>query len=108
MGAYEVIVTPDAERDLREISSYITNVIGERGTAHKQVRAIRQAMSSLSAMPSRIRTIEEQPWSTYGIRKLLEGNYFIYYRIAEDESRVYILNVVFACRGQLRFLQRNR
>lgn len=35
-----------------------------------------------------------------GVRRLLVGNYYAYYRIAEDEGRVYVLNVIYARASQ--------
>ena len=42
MDLYEIIITPDAEKDLVELRNYITDVLLARDTARSYVRAIRK------------------------------------------------------------------
>ena len=58
--------------------------------------------------PARNRLMDEEPWKSRGIRRLLVRNYFIYYRIDEDAGRVYVLNVIFARRDQVRAITQRR
>ena len=108
MNAYEVVITPDAEADLRQIRDYIAYGIDARKIALAQVRAIRQAMEGLRTFPARNRLMDEEPWKSRGIRRLLVRNYFIYYRIDEGAGRVYVLNVIFARRDQVRAITQHR
>lgn len=59
-------------------------------------------------LPARNRLMDEEPWKSRGIRRLLVRNYFIYYRIDEDAGRVYVLNVIFARRDQVRTITQRR
>ena len=56
-------------------------------------------------MPARIKAVDEEPWHSRGIRKLIVKNFLVYFRIVEEEKTVYILNVIYARRDQLHVLE---
>ena len=106
MESYKIIVTPDAEDDLFDLRNYITGVLLARDTAVSYIRTIRKEIASLSTMPTRYKPVDEEPWHSRGIRKTIANNFFVYYRIDEENRRVYILNVIYARRDQLRVLEK--
>ena len=57
-------------------------------------------------MPARFRPVDEKPWLTRGIRRLLVRKSYVYYRIDEASKTVYFLNVIYVGRDQLRALAR--
>ncbi len=105
MGSYNIIITPDAEDDLVKLRNYITDVLLARDTARKYIHAIRKEIGMLSEMPARYKPVEDEPWHSRGIRRIMVNNFFIYYRIDEGRKQVYILNVIYARRDQLRMLE---
>ena len=105
MDSYQITVTPDAEADLSELRDYIANVLRSPETARSYLHHLRKEIGSLSEMPARIKAIDEEPWHSRGIRKLIVKNFLVYFRIVEEERTVYILNVIYARRDQLRVLQ---
>lgn len=52
-------------------------------------------------MPLRFMSVEEEPWHSKGIRRMLEGNYFVYYVVDEAAFTVRVLAVVYARSDQL-------
>lgn len=104
MEKYEVIMTPDATADLVELRDYIAGVPIARDTALRYVREIRREIATLDSMPARIPPVPDEPWHSRGIRRMLVKNFYVYYRIDEDAYRVYILNVIYAKRDQLKAL----
>ena len=105
MDSYRIIVTPDAEADLSELRDYIANVLRSPETARSYLHYLRKEIGSLSEMPARIKAVDEEPWHSRGIRKLIVKNFLVYFRIVEKEKTVYILNVIYARRDQLRILE---
>ena len=105
MNSYRLIVTPDAEADLSELRDYIANVLRSPETARSYLHHLRKEIGSLSEMPARIKAVDEEPWHSRGIRKLIVKHFLVYFRIVEEEKTVYILNVIYARRDQLRVLQ---
>ena len=104
MDSYEIIMTPDATADLVELRDYIADVLLVPDTALSYIRAIHEEISKLSEMPGRIKPVDDEPWNSRGIRKTMAKNFYVYYRINEDAKQVYILNVIYNKRDQLRQL----
>ena len=102
MRAYDVLVTPDAYDDLSNIRNYIAHGLGSPEAARSELRSIRKTISSLSSMPSRTREVEEEPWHSRGVRRIISGKFFVYFRIDEESGTVYVLNVLYARSGQRR------
>ena len=102
MERYRIIVTPDALANLAELRHYIANVLMAPGTAVKYIRLIRKEIATLEQLPARIAPVDEEPWHSRGIRFLIVKNFYVYYRIDETAQTVYILNVVYNKRNQLK------
>ena len=105
MDSYKIIITPDAEYDLLELRNYITDVLLSREIAKRYIQTIRTEIGSLSEMPARYKPVDDEPWHSRGIRKIMVNNFFVYYRIDEEQKKVFILNVIYARRDQLRILE---
>lgn len=105
MNAYEIIVTPEAEADLYKIKDYIAEMLLVPDVALNYVRAIRKEMEKLSYMADSIAPEEREPWHSRGVRKIIVKNFYVYYRPDKASGKVYILNVIYAKRDQLRALR---
>ncbi|QRV02644.1 type II toxin-antitoxin system RelE/ParE family toxin [Arcanobacterium phocisimile] len=106
MDPHHVIITPDAEQDLTELRDYISYVLLVPDTASNYLQTLRKAISKLSYQAGIHAPIPDEPWHSRGVRKIAAKNFYIYYRIDEDASRVYVLNVIYARRDQLNMLRR--
>ena len=104
MDSYRITVTPDANADLAELRFYIAYILMAPDAALRLIRLIRKEIASLKKLPARIVPIGEEPWHSRGIRHLIVKNFYVYYRIDEAAKTVYILNVVYNKRDQLRIL----
>ncbi len=104
MDEYKIILTPDAEEDLWELRNYIADVLLSPGTALEYVRAVREEIASLAQFPARFKPLDDEPWHSRSVRRLLAKNYFVYYWIDEPRKRVYVMNVIYARCDQLQAL----
>ncbi len=104
MKTYRVIVTPLALEHLQRIADYIAVSLQAPDTALRWLDKAERAIASLENMPLRFMTVEEEPWRSKGIRRMLEGNYFVYYVVDEGASAVRVLAVVYARSDQLTIL----
>ena len=59
-------------------------------------------IATLSEMPGRIKPVDEEPWHSRGLRKIIAKNFYVYFLIDEPAKRVYILNVIYDQRDQLK------
>lgn len=102
MDSYTIIMTSDAIDDVTDLRNYIADVLGAPETALAYIRTVRKEIGSLAEMPARYKPVDDEPWHSRGIRRLLVKNSFVYYRIDESARKVFIMNVIYARRDQLR------
>ena len=102
MDSYTIIMTPDAIDDMTDLRNYIADVLGTPKTAFAYIRTVREEIGSLTEMPARYKPVDDEPWHSRGVRRFLVKNSFVYYRIDESARKVYIMNVIYARRDQLR------
>ena len=101
MTKYRVRITRQAVRHLKAIRDYIIDEFHAPDTAKRMLRLLREKMASLSEMPGRIKTIDEQPWGDYGFRKVQVKNYYIYFWINEEEKKVQVIGVIYVKMDQV-------
>ena len=100
-----VFLTPQAERQLREIIHHISHELLEPGTADALLTALEAAFFSLRQLPQRVPLVAEQPWHDQGVRKLLCRNFLIYFLPEPATRQVQILAVIYGRRDQLNQLR---
>lgn len=105
MNAYEIILTPDAEADLYAIKDYIAETLQVPEVALNYVLALRKEMEKLSYMADSMAPVEREPWHARGVRKITFKNFYVYYRPDVASRKVYILNLIYAKRDQLKALK---
>ena len=93
---YKVITVSEAQCDILEILLYIARELSSPQAALSLSRTLQRGIDSLSLMPKRIKTIEEQPWGEIGIRKIRVRNYYIYFWINEEDRIVNVIAVIFS------------
>lgn len=101
---YEVKLTPQAVEQMQETVSYISHILLEPEIARRWADLLQQEISSLNSMPARFPLTEEEPWHTYGIRKMTVKNFLVYYLIDEGKKAVIITAVIYGRRDQLEAL----
>ena len=101
MPDYRIIITPDAIEDLTGLRNYIADVLLAPDTALKCIQMIRREIGSLARMPARHKCVDQEPWHSCGVRKIIVKNFYVYYRIDDLKGIVYVLNVIYARRDQL-------
>lgn len=77
--SYRIIVTPDAEADMKELRDYIADVLHAPAAALSYLRTVRGEIASLTDMPARYRLMDEEPWHSYGLRRAMARNSYIYF-----------------------------
>lgn len=101
---YDVLIEEIAETDLQDIFLYIGDELQEPGAARNVFIAIREAIKSLEQFPNRNPLIQEEPYRTIGIRKLLVKNYIVFYRVDDEEKTVDVLRIQYNRRQWQSFL----
>lgn len=87
---YQVLLTKNAEQDLKSIYEYIKIIICEPEIALKQLDRIERGIRSLETMPHRFKIFEQEPWCSRGLRQMPIDNFVAFYipNIANHEVAV--------------------
>ena len=101
---YKLIILPEAQKDIRNIILYIARDLAAPQAAMNLNNEFQNAIASLSEMPKRIKTVDEQPWKNAGIRKLRVKNYYIYFLVDDKEKSVNINALIYVGRHQAKQL----
>lgn len=99
MSEYEVIITPEAEDDLDRLGAYIAFELKAPETAYNYIRDIRSELSTLNEMPKRFRIVDDEPWHSRGLRRMNARNFAAFFILLEQESTVFIQNVIYQKRN---------
>ena len=94
---YNVNISKDAKKDLREIYNYIAIDLLSPQTALNQLDRIEKAILSLDSMPERHRIYDEKINSM--VRVLTVNNYCVFYIVNEEKRIVHIARVLYGGRN---------
>ena len=95
---YKLIMLPEAQKDIRDIVIYIARELAAPQAALNLQDDIEKEINSLKFKPKRIRTVDEEPWKSVGIRKTRVKNYYIYFLVDDKEMAVKINAVIYVGR----------
>ncbi len=101
---YEVKISKQAERQLKEIFQYISYILQAPGTAEKMLDLLEKEILSLSSFPNRIPLTQDEPWHSQGVHKMVVKNYLVYFWVDENIQTVHITAVVYGRRDQKQLL----
>ena len=77
--SYEVTLTPEAKRDLREIYRYIAVDLQSEQNANGQLDRLEENILKLDEMPERFRVYDREPWRNRNLRVMPVDNYLVFY-----------------------------
>ncbi len=106
MKTYEVKLSPLALEQMAEIRDYILYQLQNPDAARNLIKKIRADVTKLDQMPERFQLVDEEPWRSRGIRKLIVRNFYAYYWVDEKSAVVYVTAVTYARRDQIGVLER--
>lgn len=101
---YEVKLTNQAQIQLREVVLYIANTLHSKETARRTLDVLEESINSLSYLPNRYALVDEEPWHSEGVHKMMVKNYLVYYWVDNETAKVQVTAVVYARRDQKRVL----
>ena len=105
MDCYHVDFALQAKEHLQSIYNYIKNELCNPVSARRIVSLIKEEIISLKTMPERIQLVNEEPWSSLGVRRDRVKNYYIYYLVDSENKVVHVVGIIYARRDQSRQLK---
>ena len=104
MSSFDILVTQDAENDLKNIRDYIASNISKK-TSVRIINLIKSSIERLSLFPQFAPAVKYEPWNSLGVRRIVVKNFLVYYRVVLEENTVYILKVTYGKRNQQTVLE---
>lgn len=104
MSSFNILVTQDAENDLKNIRDYIASNISKK-TSVRIINFIKSSIERLSLFPQFAPAVKYEPWNSLGVRRIVVKNFLVYYRVVLEENTVYILKVTYGKRNQKAVLE---
>ena len=98
---FKIKITPQALSNMREINDYIAHEIMNPDAARNLLDKMQQEIKNLATFPKKYRLVDEEPWHSQGVRKIVVDNYLVYYWIDEENSIIQIIAVMSERRNQV-------
>ncbi len=92
---YKIILTNDADADLREIYEYIAFELQAPENAAGQLDRLEEHILGLQTFPERFRKYGKEPWSSRNLRIMPVDNYKVFYIPNETENTVTVLRILY-------------
>jgi len=105
MDKYNIIITPNAENQIKEIVNYISTILLNPNAARKFVIFLKEKISKLNIFPEAYPILDRKPWNKKEIRKILIKSFVVYFYVNKEKYIIYILAVVYGKRDQLKQLE---
>lgn len=101
---YEVKVTMQALEQMGAIVHYISYDLMAPGAAENLLNDLKAAIMKLSVLPKRHSLIDEEPWRSEGVRKIVVKNFLVYYWVDDESNKVQVTAVIYNKRDQIKQL----
>ena len=101
---YEVKVTRQALEQMRAIAHYISYDLMAPEATENLLNSLKSAILKLSVLPKRHSLIDEEPWRSEGVRKIIVKNFLVYYWVDDESNKVQVTAVVYSRRDQVKQL----
>ena len=96
---YEVIITDQANVDLRGIYEYITFELLSPDNAAGQLDGLEEHILGLEEFPEKYRLYGNEPWHSRGLRVMPVDNYLVFYIPDKDTGIVTVIRVMYEGRN---------
>jgi toxin ParE1/3/4 len=92
---YAIILTEQADTDLKNIYEYIAFTLLEPGIAAEQLERIEKGILSLDEMPGRFRIFEKEPWHSRGLCQMPVDHFIVFYIPEIEDKTVTVIRVLY-------------
>lgn len=92
---YDVQISGQADRDLRDIFEYIAFELLAPENAVGQLDRLEDAISKLDDMPEKFRRYGREPWRSRGFRVFPVDNYLVFYIPNTETKIVTVIRVMY-------------
>lgn len=92
---YNIILTEQADNDLRSIYEYIAFILLEPKIATGLLDRIEKGILNLDEMPERFHLFENEPWHSRGLRQMPVDNFIVFYIPKTEDKTVNVIRIMY-------------
>ena len=96
---FDVVISIQAEKDLRGIFEYIAFELLSLENAKKQLSRLERQILSLDKMPERFPRYGKEPWYSRGLRFVVVDHYIVFYIPDIEKQVVTIIRIMYSGRN---------
>lgn len=96
---YEVVISEQADADLRGIYEYIAVGLSSVDNAIAQLDRLEKNIMELEYFPERHRLYEKSPWFERGLRVMPVDNYLVFYISDKNKAIVTVVRIMYSGRN---------
>lgn len=100
MDKFKVKLTRQANDQIAETIDYISHQLNVPTTAMSFLDLIESELEKLVSMPEAYALVNEEPWHSQGVRKLIIKNFIAYFKVYKQDKIVWVTGFVYAGRDQ--------
>jgi toxin ParE1/3/4 len=101
---FEVIVMPQADKDMRGIFEYIAFELKAPMNAANQLDRLEEQIEKLDTFPTAYSQYKDEPWFSRGLRYVSVDNYLVYFIADKEKEIVYVIRVMYSKQDSQEFL----
>ncbi len=91
---YRVEVSDLCLLQLKAIADYVRDDLQAPEASMKWMASMEEALGSLNQFPRRYPLVEQEPWRSFGYRRMKVGKHIAYYQINEMRKAVVVIAVI--------------
>ena len=103
---YKIVLTEQADYDLRGIYEYIALNLQSPKNAEGQLKRIELNILGHEKMPNRYKTYEKEPWRSRGLMQMPVDNFVVFYIADSRKATVTVIRVMYGGRDMDKQLKR--
>ncbi|MCL1975811.1 MAG: type II toxin-antitoxin system RelE/ParE family toxin [Firmicutes bacterium] len=102
---WNILLTDQAEDDLRSIYEYLAYSLLMPETAANLILRLKAQIAKLNSLPQSYALYTEEPWIRRGLRCINAGNYAIFFVPVESKHTVAIIRIMYSGRNIKQILE---
>jgi len=96
--SYKIILSNQADEDIRAIYEYIAFDLQSQQNAAGQINRLEKEILSLDQMPERFGKYKSEPWHSRNLRVMPVDNYLVFYIPDHNDQTVNVIRIMYGGR----------
>lgn len=106
MEKYEIIITINAQNQIKSICNYIAVKLYNQNAALSFLELLQKEIKTIALFPEAYPFIDREPWKSKSVRRTIVKSFIVYFLFNKELNRISVLAVIYGKRDQLQELKK--